>query len=255
MTVDALLQALMAEWDDENTLAVALTGSHARGDALPYSDVDVWRFVRTMPDDPEAEYMLEQRDSFLVSVNFKTFEAVRKAMSQPQQALFAVPAVRQVRVLLDKTGDLARLIEEAQQFRWETLKAQADREASYHAHGLAEEIHKILNGLAQADDQQMIYGLYGLVVNLTHAVALHRGVMIESENNFFRQTEHAVGADSAWTQAHRMALGLSVASPAMRARAGLRLYRETAALLDSIIQPAHRPVIEYTLKQIARFVD
>jgi hypothetical protein len=41
----------------------------------------------------------------------------------------------------------------------------------------------------------------------------------------------------------------------MRARAGLRLYRESVALLDAIIRPEHRPVIDYTLKQITRFVD
>ena len=253
--MDTLLQTLVAEWDDDNTLAISITGSHARGDAMRYSDVDVWRFVRAMPDDPFAEYTLEERDAYLISVSLKTFDGLREAMTQPQQALFAVPAVRQMRVLLDKTGELARIIEEIQQFTWEVLQAQADREASHHLYGLAEEVHKIMNGLAQADDQLMIYGLYGLIVNLTQAVALHRGVMVLSENNFFRQTQQTVGMDSAWTHEHRIALGLAVASPPMRARAGLRLYRETAALLDSIILSEHRPMIEYTLRQITRFAE
>jgi hypothetical protein len=255
MTIDTLLQSLVTEWNEENTLAIGLTGSHARGDAIRYSDVDLWRIVATMPDNPEAEYALYQRESFLISVNFKTFDGLREAMTQPQKALFAVPGIRQVRALLDKTGDLAQIIEEAKAFRWETLQAQADLEAGYHLYGLAEEVHKIMNGLAQADDHLMIYGIYGLVINLTHAVALHRGVMVLSENNYFRQVEQAVGADSAWSHEHRLALGLRVASPSMRARAGLRLYRETAALLDSILQPEHRSVVEYTLKQLARFVE
>lgn len=252
--MDTLLQTLVVEWDDDNTLAISLTGSYARGEAMRYSDLDVWRFVKTLPDDPFAEYTLYERESHLISVSLKTFAGLRAAMTEPQRALFAVPGVRQMRVLLDKTGELARIIEEAQQFRWESLQAQADREASTHLQGLAEEVHKIMNGLAQADDQLTIYGLYGLIINLTHAVALHLGVMMLSENNFFRQTQQAVGMDTAWAHEHRIALGLAVASPSMRARAGLRLYRETAALLDAIILPEHRPVIEYTFKQITRFV-
>ena len=97
--MDVLLQTLVAEWDDDNTLAISLTGSHARGDAMRYSDVDVWRFVKTMPD---VLYSLQQHDSFLLSVSYKTFDSLREEMRQPQQALFAVPAVRQMRVLLDK---------------------------------------------------------------------------------------------------------------------------------------------------------
>jgi hypothetical protein len=252
--MDTLLQTLVAEWDDDNTLAISLTGSHARKDAMRYSDVDVWRFMRAMPDDPFAEYALFERESNLISVTLKTLDGLRAALTQPQQALFAVPAVRQMRVLLDKTGELAGMIEEAQQFKWDVLQVQADREASTHLYGLAEEFRKIMYGLAQADDQLMIYGLYGLVSNLTQAVALHRGVMMLPENNFFRQTQQVVGVDSAWTHEHRLALGLLMASPPMRARAGLRLYRESAALLNAIILPEHRPVIEYTLRQIMRFV-
>ena len=40
---NTFLGSLAAELDDTNTVAVALMGSHARGDATSYSDVDLVR--------------------------------------------------------------------------------------------------------------------------------------------------------------------------------------------------------------------
>jgi UTP:GlnB (protein PII) uridylyltransferase len=48
---DSFLQSLVAELDDENTVGVTMTGSYARGEGGPYSDVN-----RTLKIIAEAGY-------------------------------------------------------------------------------------------------------------------------------------------------------------------------------------------------------
>lgn len=70
----------------------------------------------------------------------------------------------------------------------------------------------------------------------------------------FGPAQVAVGVDSAWAAAFRQAAGFEAATPLERAAAGLRLYRETTALIAPIVRAEHRPVIEATLARI-RDVD
>jgi hypothetical protein len=93
-------------------------------------------------------------------------------------------------------------------------------------------------------------------LGLTRAVAVGRGILIESENSYYRQVQEAAGLDSAWTRYHRTAAGLvtatSHATPAVAIGvAALHLYRETARLLAPLLLPRHLPVIEATLGAIA----
>ncbi|MBZ0299598.1 MAG: hypothetical protein K8J31_07665, partial [Anaerolineae bacterium] len=246
---------LIARWDDDNTVGFGLTGSYVRGDAQLYSDVDLWQFVQAMPDDPFAEYTLRQEGDFLISLSLRTIESQREKMARPEGALSAVPGLRQMRVLLDKTGAVTALIQEARDFQWESLQAAADVYASHELLGNSEEAYKLMSGLRLSDDHMILFWLPWLVVGLTRAVAIHRGILTDSENTFYRQVQQAMGYDSAWTQAHRLAMGTRMASPNMQARAGLRLYRETAAVLSPILLPEHEAVIDRTLRQLARFVD
>lgn len=255
MSLDNVLQALISELENDNTVAIGLTGSHARGEAQPYSDVDVWHFVKAMPEDPMVRYALRLQGDYLVSLTHSTITAQRDKMTHPTGAMDAVPGLRQMRVLVDKCGELASLIEEARQFRWETVQAEANIYASYDLMGNAEEAHKVMSGLRQSDDQLIGYWLPWLAVGMVRVVALHRGVLADSENSLNRQVQLAVGHESEWTRQHRLTLGLVMASPGMRGRAGLCLYRETAALVQPIILPEHLPVIEATLKRITRFVE
>jgi hypothetical protein len=96
----------------------------------------------------------------------------------------------------------------------------------------------------------------GAVRGLTQAVAVGRGVLIESENSYYRQVQGAAGEDSAWTRHHRIAAGFAAPNPQSPpaeaiAIAALHLYRETADLLRSSLLPRHLPVIEATLAAIA----
>jgi hypothetical protein len=157
--------------------------------------------------------------------------------------------------LLDKEGALAKLKQEAGAFTWEPLRVAADEYASYDVMGYAEEVHKILSALTKRDESAVLYGTVGLLFGLTRAVAVQRGILIESENSYLRQVQESVGRDSVWTRYHRLAAGFEIGatnrSPAeVRGIAGLALYEETVRLLWHILRPAHLDVIDHTLTAI-----
>ncbi|MAG34790.1 MAG: hypothetical protein CL878_00850 [Dehalococcoidia bacterium] len=249
---DDALSSLAAELDHENTVGVALLGSYARGEATVYSDVDLVRFADRAPDDDEQEYTLTYREGHLVSITTTTIAAKRHEMTQPETAIETVPGLRQARILLDKDSSVQRLQDAARAFQWESLQPAADRYASYELMGYAEEVHKVLGGLERDDDSAVLIATVGLLMGMTKAVAVQRGVLIETENSYYRQVQVAVGWETAWTRWHRLIAGftpLPAGAPPAQARgsAALSLYRETAKLLDPIILPRHRPVVEGVL--------
>ena len=253
--LDRLLRRLIAELDDGAVVAIALTGSHARGEANPYSDVDMLRFLHTPPEKESQRYTLEYRDGHLISTTTTTIAAKREEMARPEKAIWAVPGLRQSRIVLDREGALARLKEEAEAFTWEPLRPVADEYASYTVMGDAEEVHKVLGALARGDDSAVLYGNLGLYLGLTRAVAVQQGILAESENSYFRQVQDAVGQGSAWTRWHRLAGGFEPGPPhisPVRAQgiAGLHLYEETVGLVRHVLRTSHVDVIENTLAAI-----
>lgn len=250
-----LLNDIVAELDNSDTLAVALTGSHVRGDATRYSDVDILRFVAELPEKASQRYMLKHIGGRLVSITTTTIIAKRTEMTRPEEAIFAVPGLRQVRVLLDRDGSLGRLRREAESFTWEPLQAAADEYASYNLMGCAEEAHKILTGLFASDESTLAYANLGLYLGMVKAIAVQRGVLINSDNTYFQQVQDAAGRDSEWTRWFRLSAGLDRGMehlPPAKAQgiAGLRLYCETAALLRPVLRPEHAEVVEKTLAAI-----
>jgi len=288
---DTWLLAFAADLSDpaansaNHIVGVALLGSYARGGATRYSDVDVVRFAER---EPESEgdhysgdrYTLRLVDERIVSVTTTSLAAKRAELARPEDAVMAVAGLRQARILLDRAGALAALLAEAHAFQWAPLQARADAYASELLMGLAEEAGKIMGALARGDESACAYGALGLLPGLTRAVIVQRGVLLRSENAFFSQPQEAVGRDSAWARALRLAAGMAPtpddvtamqferkpaqtvqplalaaeSSAQRRALAALRLYRETAVLLDPIIRPADRAVIAHTLRLLDTFV-
>jgi hypothetical protein len=122
--------------------------------------------------------------------------------------------------------------------------------------GQAEEAHKLLGALNRRDESATLYAAQGAVAGLTRAIAVGQGVLIESENSYFRQVQEAAGRDSVWTRYHRIAAGFVVdathETPADAiGSAALDLYCETASLLRPLFLPRHLLVIETTLEAIA----
>jgi hypothetical protein len=117
----------------------------------------------------------------------------------------------------------------------------------------AEQVHKILSEIFKHDDLALSYATSKLLVNLTEAVAVQRGVLVKNDSTYYRQVHEVVGLDSAWTRYHRLALGIDIAQaddrPVMtRGIAALCLYRETIALLRTIMHLDHLQIAEQAMQ-------
>jgi len=254
---DAWLRDLVTELRTPAVVAFALTGSMARGEATRYSDVDLLRFTLTPAEAEYERYTLLMRDEWLVSLSTATIAAKRTELSQPAAALFAVAGLRQMRILDDPLGVLAQLQSEAQAFNWRQLQAVADTHVSETVLGVAEEVCKVLGALKRQDESAAAYGTLGLVNGLTRAMAIHKRLLITSENTYFAQVQETMGSESEWARLFRLVAGLDAGAPATapfesRARAGLVLYRETVAQMRHLLPERHVPVVDMALAAIAQ---
>jgi hypothetical protein len=249
---DSFLQSILDSIEAPDVVGVGIVGSYARGQEGKYSDVDFDIFVAELPKNPYDRYTLRYWGDKLVSLKYTLLEAERTALTDPRRAIWAVPGLRGMKIVLDKDGSLAELQKAAQHFDFSLLQRQADEFAAEEIKGCAEEVHKILSGLARSHESTVLYATWGLVTNMLEAVAVQRGVMIVSENRYFDLIQASVGRDTKWVSAFRTAWGLDSTSAQYQSRgaAALRLYRLTAAMFDGLIPEIHREVVKRTLRLI-----
>jgi hypothetical protein len=249
---DSFIQSILKRIDSPDVIGAGIVGSYARGQEGQYSDVDVDIFVNRLPENPYDRYTLRYWDDKLISLKYTLLDEERAALSDPRRAIWAVPGLRGMKILLDKDGSMAFLQRAARDFDWLPLQPAADAFAAEEIMGNAEEVHKILNGLARGHESTVLYATWGLVKNMLEAVAVQRGLLIISENRYFDIIQESVGRDSKWTGTFRTAWGLDPASSQYQTRgaAALRLYRLSAAMFDALIPEKHRDVVNHTLQII-----
>ena len=254
------VEPLAHRFDAPSVQAIALMGSHARGDAGPYSDIDLVRFVADGAGDlaGHGSHLIDGR---LVVVSNVEPARVERWFSEPDEATKVIAGVRAAHPLLDRTGIFAIIRQRALEFVWTPeLQSRADARASAEMVGWIEETHKGLEGLRRHDPGRLLNGLFGLSFGLSFVMQLHLGVLLSGDNDFYAQVGAAVGADSLWTQLRAVAFGVAEVHgrpPPLRERvvAGLGLYATTAELLGAAILPADRPLIEATVQRIHQSVE
>jgi hypothetical protein len=249
---DPFIKSVLEKIDSPDVLGVGIVGSYARGQESKYSDVDFDIFVSKLPENEYDRYCLRYWDGKLVSLKYVSLDDELAALTNPQRAIWAVPGLSGMKIVLDKDGSLAELQKMAQKFDFSLLQPEADEFAAEEIMHCAEEVHKILSGLARGHESTVLYATWGLVRNLLEAVAIQRGIMIVSENRYFDLIQESVGRDTKWVSAFRTAWGLDSTSSQYQSRgaAALTLYRLTAAMFDGLIPEKHRDVVKQTLKLI-----
>jgi len=249
---DPFIQSVLEKIDSPDVIGVGIVGSYARGQESKYSDVDFDIYVSKLPENEYDRYTLHHWDKKLVSLKYALLDDELEALTDPRRAIWAVPGLQGMKIILDKDGSLAELQKMAQKFDWSLLQPEADEFAAEEVMGCAEEAHKILSGLSRGHESTVLYATWGLVKCMLEAVAVQRGILIVSENRYFELIQDAVGRDTKWVSAFRTAWGLDSTSSQYQSRgtAALKLYRLTAAMFDGLIPEKHREVVKHTLKLI-----
>lgn len=251
---DPFLQTLTARLMQPGVIGLAVTGSYSRGEHNPHSDVDVDIFVDVLPDD---SYTLQILNGKLVSLKYIRLSDEFDALKQPERAIWAVPGLRQMKIVVDETGQLAKLKQAADNFTWADLQSAANEYAVESLMGCAEEAHKLISGLEQQNESKVLYASWGMFKGLSFAAAVQAGLMIESENKIFTMMQEHFRDTPAWVRAFRLSFGMDVNAniPAYqtRGRASLDLYEQTYLLFQKLITDKHRKLIENTLQLISSY--
>ena len=249
---DPFIKSVLEKIDSPDIIGVGIVGSYARGQESKYSDVDFDIFVGKLPESDYDRYTLRYWDGKLVSLKYALLDDEFAALTNPRRAIWAVPGLTGMKIVLDKDGSLHELQTMSHKFDFSLLQRDADEFAAEEIMGCAEEVHKILSGLARSHEATVLYATWGLVANILEAVAVQRGIMIVSENRYFDLIQEAVGRDTKWVSIFRTAWGLDSTSSQYQSRgaAALKLYRLTATMFDGLIPEKHREVVNTTLRLI-----
>ena len=247
-----LLDAIVNDIRTENTVAIVLTGSLARGDTTEFSDIDLYHYVDTLPANVN-KYAIHYEDDILVSVSTATLDSEQAKLQRPDTAIWTVEGIRQARLLFDPQGCFEALQQDAKDFIWtDELQTQANQFASRLLMDDGEEARKVLTGLAKDDASIILYATYGLVLGLSKTIAIQRGLLLKSENEYFRRIREMIQPHPKLAYHYDLSVGFSSISVdngkavRMRGIASLQLYDSLADFMAEAIQDEHRATIEKT---------
>jgi predicted nucleotidyltransferase len=249
MLSDEFLQALVAEIDNDDIVGVTLGGSYVRGNATPFSDVDLGCFYKD--EVPLPPKRLLYKNGLLLSIATRNVATIRADLARPERAIFFVNSRRHI--LLDKDGSMTRLAQDIATFQWEPLRQKAYEYASFQMMLAAELVHKILSEILRRNDLAITYATTNLLSSLTEIVAVQGGVLVKGNSVYYQQVQEAVGSETAWTRYHRLVAGIdtvpaNVSPVKVRAVAALHLYEETITLLRPTIRPEHMAVAQQAIQ-------
>jgi hypothetical protein len=223
---------------------IVLLGSLSRGEATAWSDIDIERWVES--GTPALGSIPRFLDGRLLAISTNTVDDVFAHLELPDQALWAVPAYRTMRVLVDRSGDAAKMAAIIARFSWDALRPKADRFVSLNTAKSAEFVLKIRSAAERRDEWAALHAAGSLIGRCARIVSVARGTFITTENEYYRVVCEAAG--ERWAAAFRGSFALDGAYDAFaQANAASRLFAETAALVDDRLDGEARDVVLRTL--------
>ncbi|MET9109118.1 nucleotidyltransferase domain-containing protein [Streptomyces zhihengii] len=232
------LKPLLRQWDPQPEAAV-LVGSHARGDATPWSDIDVV-CVGNGPG-----YVFRLTGLGPVSWSFATADEHLANMANPHSCGQVVPAWRDALILDDPHGRARELVDHARRWTWDLLDPAPEVWAAQAVYGYAEEVMKLHRAIARADPVNARVQASILAVHLAPVVAGGTRTFFPSENHLWHLLADRLGG--AWRDAQSAALAAGGEDPRSSSAAAIELFRAACALFDAHMTDEQRRIVRYAL--------
>jgi hypothetical protein len=195
-----LARGLVASLAGLGAEAVAVVGSHARGDAGPDSDLD----LAVVGHGPH--YRLEVHEGGLVSLGWAGAAEQRRRLYEPAWLAMHVPGWRETVLVHDPSGLGASIQQESRAWSWVRVERSCDAWVAEELTGLAEEVQRLRASLRTRDEPTASAQRFLLALRLPKIMAVHRRVLYGSENRVWSLVGKAVGSE--WESAQRAAFGL-----------------------------------------------
>jgi hypothetical protein len=241
------LGGLAQRLNAQGAIAVVLTGSAARGDAHPESDVD----ILALGEGPE--YRLSRFGGRLVSESWRTPDDVLRAFDSPRDAGYVVPGWRDAVILADPHGDARAIIAAAHAWTWKQLGAE--RCAAWVAEeltGYAEEVHKLVIALERGARTTAAVQRSVLALRMAQVMAVHLRLLYASENQLWDLVGNRLGEP--WAIAQHRALGLDGEPFLETCRAALALFKLACEATSHMLDDHQRAVVDHALT-LARVIE
>jgi hypothetical protein len=238
----AAAQSLAESLAKDGARAVALTGSFALGQGHPESDLD----LIALGDGPE--YRLFRSEPFLVSLAFRSPEAVRNEFANPMRMCTSVPGWRSAVILHDVAGEAAALKADADAWTWERVRQITDAWVADELTGLAEEVHKLVMRRAAPGNDGLALGGY-LAVQLPRVMCVRHRRLYGTDSRLWEEAAEAMGPE--WAANVETVFGTSQASLQERCQAALRLYATAAESVSQLLDERQAAVVSHALQLIS----
>jgi len=220
--------------------AVVLAGSHARGDASPRSDLDLY----AIGDGPA--YQLRQQNEYLVSVSWRTLEEERRGFHHPGRCGAMVPGWRSAIVLHDPAGIAAELIELAHRWNWQEIGDEhINALVAEELTGLAEEVHKLVAALEQGRLTMAAVQRSVLALRIPVIMATHLRLLYDSENVLWDLVAGGLGPE--WARTQSTALGLAERPVQETCHAALMMFEEACRIVSVLFDDRQRAIVDVAL--------
>jgi Nucleotidyltransferase domain len=239
--LERMLDEAVSNLQSRGAEAVLLTGSHARGEARPESDVDLLVLGRG-----GARTLLTQRDTFLLAESWHNSEEVRQTFRSPGRVGTEVPGWREAVILHDPKGVAAELKEEAAAWDWKLLGDAPDRWVADSITGLAEETHRLAGDLRRGELTSAAVQRSVIALHLAPIMAVHKRILYGTEHGLWDRMAQELGPE--WGTCQADALGVTAVPVEQGCKAAVVLFRLAVGEARSVLSEDQASIVDTALQ-------